>query len=198
MLHNQVGTMFQLHTTHDVIAEALYRLRRKNPEWNGSVTARLHDIFVENVDEVLGEFDASIDFDGSDANDRHVHAAAVHCKADILLTNDGGFSTLAGNVDLSYSVYSADDFFVLIDDSAALSVRAVVDEQRAYWSRRATAGETPMGLVEALTKSGCPAFAARVHEHLRVLSGPTARGDFNSGVRGSSYEADRPNSVRSA
>ena len=173
-LRNAAPEMFQLHSTEDVLAETLYRLRRKNPAWDGGQITRLRESLVENLDEILTDFDATVAYDGSDPNDRHVHAAAVSCSADILLTNDTGFVSLEDADRLPYEVQSADEFFVLIDNSAASYVQRVTDSQRRYWASSKSAGSR--GLAEALVASGCPEFAKRVTIHLRTLSGPTAGG----------------------
>lgn len=166
--------MFQLHSTEDVLAETLYRLRRKHPKWDGGQISRLRSRIIDVLDELVEDYNVEIPYDGSDPNDRHVHSAAVASHADILLTADGGFATLASANALPYSVYSCDDLFVLIDDSGSRAVQRVVDRQRDYWNRKREEGKPVKALVEALTGAGCPKFAARVQEHLRTLSGPTA------------------------
>jgi len=49
-------------------------------------------------------------------NDQHVHAAAVACQAEIVLTSDGGFTAPGVVEELPYEVYPPDEFFVLVDD----------------------------------------------------------------------------------
>ncbi|MBK5237835.1 MAG: hypothetical protein JJE28_01840 [Actinomycetales bacterium] len=116
-----------------------------------------------------------IQYNGSDPNDLHVHAAAAASHADILLTADGGFAQMAKDDSLPYSVYGCDDFFVLIDDSGARAVQRVVDIQRKYWADKRNAVELVKTLSEALTASGCDVFAQRVDRHLQTLSGPTLK-----------------------
>lgn len=174
LLRQETDSMFQVHSTEDVLAETLYNLRRANPGWDGARTARLRILLTENLDEILQDFDGSIEYVGKDPNDCHVHAAAVACKADILLTADKGLAYTADADSLPYSVYTPDEFFVLIDDSTPMSVQRVTENQRRYWADVAANGKTTKALAGALIDSGCPDFAVRVHGHLRTLSGPSA------------------------
>lgn len=162
--------MFQLHTTLDVIAETIRAVRRQHPQADGGVITEIDRKIREVVDELIEDFPGDIPFAGSDAHDRHVNAAATHGEADILVTdNPGDF----GDPDLlPYDIYTADEFLCLVDDGAPANVRAVTREQNSYWQARKNAGKPTKGLVEALIDSGCPEFAARVHEHLKVLCGP--------------------------
>ena len=163
------GGMFQLHSTHDVIAEAMYHLRKSNPLARGKVLHEVRTRIEQSLDEVVEDFDPKITFPGSDIHDRHVHAAAVACRADKLLTCDKGFLGLTDEVrdQLDYEIYSPDEFFLLIDDSNPMLVREVTEVQRAYWATQKRSG----GLENALIKAGCPEFAAKVRGHLKALSG---------------------------
>ncbi|MFD1716175.1 PIN domain-containing protein [Amnibacterium flavum] len=169
MLRNEIEGMFQLHTSRDVIVEVLYQLRRNHQDMDGGVIVNLHDKITAAVDEILDDFDASISYTGEDPNDRHVHAAAVACAAQILLTEDAG---LTSDDETTYEVWNCDDFFVLIDDSAGWFVERVVRDQHRYWSARPG---RPKSIVKALEDARCPQFAKRVAKHLRTLSGPPPR-----------------------
>lgn len=157
------GGMFSIITSEDVLAEVEYRLRRINPEAPGRMIVQRRARIVQFVDEVLEDFDATATYSGADPNDRHVHAAALASNAHILLTDDNGFST---DDSVSYELYSADNFFVLIDDSAPTCVQHVTAEQRAYWSSRGG-----RSVVDALRAAGCEQFANRVNQHFRTLAG---------------------------
>lgn len=85
--------MFQLHSTEDVLAETLYRLRRKYQKWDGGQITRLRARIIDVLAELVEDYDVGIPYDGRDPNDRHVHAAAVASRADMLLTADGGLRT---------------------------------------------------------------------------------------------------------
>ena len=163
MLRAETGRMFSIVTSEDVLAEVEYSLRRLHPEAPGRLIVQKRAKIVECVDEVLGDFDATVPYNGADPHDRHVHAAALAAGADILLTNDGGFSD---SEDELYEVYRADDFFILIDDGAPSHVQRVTDKQRIYWRDR-----DGRPLADALRGAECPQFAERVTGHLRTLSG---------------------------
>lgn len=164
--------MFQLHTTLDVIAETIRAVRSQHPQADGGVITEIDRKIREVVDELIDDFPGDVEFAGSDEHDRHVNAAATHGKADILVTdNPSDF----GDTDLlPYDIYTADEFLCLVDDGAPANVRAVTQEQNAYWQTRKNDGRHAKGLVEALIDAGCPDFATRVRRHLRVLSGPTS------------------------
>jgi predicted nucleic acid-binding protein len=169
LLRRETEGMFQIHTTEDVLAELVYTLRRNNPQMDGGVITNLRDKLVASIDELVGDFDATIEYTGADPNDRHVHAAAVASHAHVLLTDDGGFK---GSDDDPYEVFTCDDFFVLVDDSASWMVERVVADQNTYWSKKPGSRKT---LSQALVDAGCPEFAKRVEIHLRTLSGATNR-----------------------
>ncbi|MBT0773788.1 hypothetical protein KIH74_32885 [Kineosporia sp. J2-2] len=95
-----------------------------------------------------------------------MHAAALACSADYLLTSDKGFSDPDVDFDvLPYEVYRPDEFLELIDDSAPQVVRQVMAKQVAYSIRRH--GEAD--LCGALRRAGCPKFAERVRNHLQTI-----------------------------
>lgn len=169
LLRNETGMMFQVHTTFDVLIEAVRVFRRRHPDADGRATKDLFDHLQNNVDEVLGDFPGNVDFDGADRHDLHVHAATLACRADKLLTaNTRDFPE---SDDLPYEVYAPDDFFLLVDDSAPSRVMSVTRTQAQYWQRRRDMGHTVKALDDALIDAGCIAFAERVHKHLRTLSG---------------------------
>lgn len=81
--------LFQLHATIDVVTKIVRARRGLKPELDGNITRRLDDDVVENLDEIIADFDGSIAFHGSDAHDRHVHAAATAAASNFLLTSNG-------------------------------------------------------------------------------------------------------------
>lgn len=162
--------MFQLHTTHDVIAETLSSWRNINPTANGKRIPELGEKIKTFVDEVLDDFPGDVAFHGKDKGDLHVKAAADHTRADILLT---GNTKDFGDPDLlAYDLYTPDEFFCLVDDSSEALVRAVTMEQTLYWQAEKDKGYSVRGLVEMLRAAGCPNFANRVQGHLIFLGGP--------------------------
>lgn len=161
--------MFHLYMTVDVLAEAVSSWRDKHPTADGGVTRDLFDKCLENFDEVLSDFDSSVEFSGSDPHDRHVHAATIACRADILLTGD---TRDFGDLDeLPYEILTPDELFCKIDDDAPHFVRNVTREQNAFWSGRRNSDASIKSLEQALVDAGCPKFALRVRARLRELSG---------------------------
>ena len=161
------GSMFKVFATEDIIAETVYRLRRQKPAAPGSLITRIHDRLVESLDGRVEDFEIDGSFPGTDANDAHIHAAAVACGAGVLLTADSGFVDLDEGVadSLPYEVHHPDSFFILVDDSASDCVRAVICQQLTYWYSR----RSEVDLPGRLRLAGCPEFAERVRQHLSTI-----------------------------
>jgi predicted nucleic acid-binding protein len=168
-------SMFQISTTEDVVAETISKLRDKYPRWDGRQTTRVREDIIEVFDEMVPDFDGSIDYSGKDPGDFHVHAAAVACKADILLTCDGALRNQPNADALPYEAYHPDDFFVLLNDSAPLDVRDAVLAQLRFHIRKYGANNTSM--IDRLVAAGCPQFAEIVRVHLVDLAGQVSRSD---------------------
>lgn len=158
---------YKTYWTEDILAEAMYHLRRDHPEWDGGKITNIRRKISE-----IAEGGCVEDFvvDGSspwkDRNDQHVHAAALACSAGYLLTADKGFTDPEVDLDaLDYEVYRPDEFFELVDDSAPTAVRGVIAKQVAYAIRRH--GEAD--LCTWLRLAGCPRFAERVRAHLQTM-----------------------------
>jgi predicted nucleic acid-binding protein len=167
LLRAEIPSMFQLHTTEDVLAETIATLRAPHPSRDGGATTRLRAAILGSIDELVPDFPGDVPWHGGDPKDQHVHAAAVASHAEVLLTEDRGFHDLD---DLPYEVLRCDDFFVLVDDVASWHVRSTVRRMNRYWSARSVPHP---GLTAALSRAGCPEFARRVDSHLRACSGST-------------------------
>jgi hypothetical protein len=161
--------MYVLACSRDVIVEALNTLRNMHPEWPGSATSQLMDAFLD-VFDIVDDFDATIPYTGPDPHDRHVHAAAVAAGAAFLLSDDRGFARMESD-ELPYEVITADQFFVLVDDSTPHFVAAATQNQINYWTSRKKKAD----LEEHLIAAGCPVFATRVAAHVKVLAGTMTR-----------------------
>ncbi len=131
---------------------------------DGAATVDIREAILASIDELLQDFDGSVTYSGSDADDRHVNAAAVGCRADVLLTENQG-STEDDRA--PYEVYTCDDFFCLVNDAVLDRVRGVALEQLNYWNSQPQRESLKRALIDA----GCPNFAVRVEGHLRVASG---------------------------
>jgi len=153
------GGMFTLAGTCDILAETVYSIRRKRPDMTGGQISRIDKLIRENLDEMIEEFEPH-EFPGSDIDDSHVHSAAISAKVDIVLTADAGWAT-AGVVD--YDVYSPDQFFSLVHDSAPDVSGLALDKQIAYWHKKSPDG---VNLVERFRAAECPEYALRAHQYL--------------------------------
>jgi predicted nucleic acid-binding protein len=167
--------MFLLYTSEDVLAETLSRLRDNNPRWDGGQITRIRSTIVQVFDDLVGDFDGSVEYQGADPHDFHVHAAALAADADILLTGDHTLLNQPNADDLSYEAFHPDDFFELVNDSAPLNVREATMEQLRYYVDKG--GEKNSRLVDSLVGAGCPLFAEAVRMHLIDLSGALPRGE---------------------
>lgn len=158
---------FHVRWTEDVLAELLVNLRRNHPDWDGGRITGIRERIVETFEVGrVAEFKLDGSYQGKDPLDAHVHAAALACNADILLTLNVADFRWDKNKS-PYDLMSPDDFLVWIDDSAPHVVSDAVVRICRYWINRC--GEAD--LAAHLIRSGCPDFAARVRQHLQGSAG---------------------------
>ncbi|WP_234354132.1 PIN domain-containing protein [Janibacter massiliensis] len=163
LLRYETEGMFQVHTTEDVCAEVIYRMRKKNPTAPGHFTRRRIDLLRGSLDEIIGDYPADLPFTGADPADYHVHAAATAGRADIVITaNKVGDFTNDPDAE-SYEVMHPDDFFLLVGESSRGCVPQVIEKQIMHWKHDARRVQ----LDEMLERAGCPEFAITVRELLR-------------------------------
>jgi len=107
-----------------------------------------------------------LEFSVTDEDDYHIHAAATHCQADLLLTdNDPRDITTSDNV--HYEIICPDDFFVLVTKSASLRMLyPILKDQIAYWSQKPEHQQ----LDEALRRANCTEFAKMVRTALQNMA----------------------------
>jgi hypothetical protein len=150
--------------TEDILAEALYHLRRRHPDWDGARIADVRDKVVRAAEGGrISDFVVTGEFPGSDRLDRHVDAAARAGGVGVVVTCDGGFSAPGVADLLPYEVLSPDELFVLADESTPDVVREVAFRQQSFYVDRLGTAD----LREALRAAGCPEFGDRVERHLR-------------------------------
>lgn len=78
---------FVVYWTEDVLAELIYHLRKKNPSWPGDRITGIRDQLAGTFEAGRVErFEVDPTYGGRDPGDAHVHAAAVACRADVLVT----------------------------------------------------------------------------------------------------------------
>lgn len=144
----------------------LHHLRKRSPKAGSDLLdAHLKQIAIL-IDEVVEVFPGHAPFTGRDKGDYHVHAAAIACQADVLLTNNSPVDFTDNEDAEPYEIYTADDFFLLVADSNPASILRVTKEQFEYWGNKP--GSRPLN--KALIAAGCPQFAARVRENLRKIA----------------------------
>lgn len=154
---------FVVHWSEDVLAEVIHHLRKKHPHWSGAHIANVRDRLAGTFEAGrVGDFVIDASYRGSDPGDGHVHAAAVACRADILITCNAGDFTWDENTS-PYEVMHPDDFLVLVDDCSPALVRTVAAEMAQYWVVRRGECDLP----DRLRKADCPQFAERVRIRLQ-------------------------------
>ena len=154
---------FVVHWTEDVLAELIYHLRREHPDWSGARITTIRDRMAGAFEAGrVDDFTVDSSYAGKDAHDAHVHAAAVACSADVLVTLNLGDFVWDENT-APYEVMHPDDFLLLVDDSNPELVAEVVGRMCAYWIGRRGEADLPGSLHLA----DCPQFAERVRKHLR-------------------------------
>lgn len=153
---------FVVFWTEDVLAELIYHLRREHPDWDGHRITTIRDRLAGTFEAGrLEDFAVDGTYAGRDPRDAHIHAAAVACGADVLVTCNAADFVWDENTS-SYEVMHPDDFLLLVDDSNPGLVAEVVARMCDYWVRRNGEIDLPLGLRLA----GCPQFAHRVLAHL--------------------------------
>ena len=168
------GGLFTVVSSHDVIGEAVYSIRRNMPHAPGHATARPKEMIENALDEIVRDFDGGMMFPGGDRHDVHVHAAATACNASYVITSDKGFHDVADQ--LEYEVHTPDSFLQLVAENMPQAVDRVILRQNEYRSKR---GDTKT-LSTALKDAGCPTFAVIVDKHLRAI----VQGHTTTGIAG--------------
>jgi predicted nucleic acid-binding protein len=170
---NTRQVIYTVHTTPDIIAETIAKIRDKNPLIGGQNIALIESRIRNSVSSVFSDYvpaQRDIVYDSMrDSGDYHVHAAASQGEISYLVTQDRGFLGLPEDVQtsLSYEIHSADSFFCLVDDSAPPHVEMIALEQLHYWRTKAeTDDRFDADLPGALTRAGCPNFADRISNRL--------------------------------
>lgn len=170
---NTRQVIYTVHTTPDIIAETIAKIRDKNPLIGGQNIAFIESKIRDSVSSVFSDYaPAQHDFvydSMPDSGDYHVHAAASQGEISYLVTHDQGFLGLPEDVQtsLSYEIHSADSFFCLVDDSAPAHVEMIALEQLHYWHTKAQKDSRfSADLPKTLLRAGCPEFADRISSHL--------------------------------
>lgn len=156
LIQGHAPGLYSTYASDDVLAETVRVVRRRNPKMDGDLPSRFQTQLRKSLTEVLDDFPGDVPFSGGDVDDHHVHAAALACRADIVLTSNG--RDFGDPNELTYEVMPPDEFFVLADDSAPQVIQRVMLTQSEYWQSRAGSKT----LDEALVAAKCPQFAERI------------------------------------
>ncbi|WBB74487.1 PIN domain-containing protein [Micromonospora sp. WMMD1128] len=159
--------VFDLRYSEDVLAEWMYRLRRKRPEHSEQAIGGQRRRFVEAFPYglVTGYSPSDVPCP-PDSDDRHVLAAAIHGAVDILVTDDQrAFPPECVRERLS--VLTSDDFLNWVADRSVSLVQRVTTRQIDYYRRSLVAPDRDaVELIAYLRKAGAPRFARRLEEQL--------------------------------
>lgn len=147
------------------MAELLYHLRRKHPEWSGGKLANVHDQICGTFETGrVADYEIGSDLAVRDPEDAHVAAAARACGADVILTNN--VKDFTPSDESPYAVMTPDKFLVLVDDADPANVTECIRQQITYWGHRTGDVDLP----QMLRTAGCPEFANRVLQHVMQLA----------------------------
>ncbi|MDJ0363108.1 PIN domain-containing protein [Rhodococcus sp. H29-C3] len=162
------GTMYDIKWTEDVVTEYAYHRRKKVPFASDAQLTDVRRKLTDNVPEgLISGFEIDPTLGYRDEEDAHLHAAAVHGDVDIILSQNIKDVRFAD--DLPYEVYTADEFFILVDDSSPAIVAEVLEYQFAHWLKRKNArpNDEHFTLPKRLERAQAPLFAERVLRHIR-------------------------------
>ncbi|MEU7997863.1 PIN domain-containing protein [Micromonospora sp. NPDC049060] len=162
--------VYDLRYSEDVLAERMYRMRRKRPDLSEQAIGGQRRRFVEAFPYglVIGYLPQSVPCP-PDPDDRHVLAAAIHGAADFLVTNDrqGHRAFPTECVQGRLEVHTADEFLNWVADRSMGLVRHVATKQVSYYRRSlVTEDRDEVDLIAYLRKAGAYRFAQRLEGHL--------------------------------
>ncbi|WDZ86790.1 PIN domain-containing protein [Micromonospora cathayae] len=159
---------YDLRCSEDVLAEWMYRMRRKRPELSEQAVGGQRRRFVEAFPHglVTGYSPEAVPCP-PDPDDRHVLAAAVHGQVDVLVTNDGrGTGAFPAHcLPDGLEVWTADELLNWVADGSMELVRRVLGIQLAYYRRTIVAADRDeAGMIAHLRKAGASRFASRLEK----------------------------------
>ena len=160
------GLVVELGVSEDVLSEWQYRLRRRHPEAPETAVGGLRRRFLDSQPEsiLVTGYDVLATPDLNDIDDRHVIAAATHCQADYLVTDDQGI--LDASDLLEPEPATSEEMLCLIARRDRALITAVARRQLKYWGEK-----TDSKLLHAaLSDAGAPQFAAVVQKVVTGLA----------------------------
>lgn len=165
-LRQENAGMFQIHTTEHVIAEVLANKLKKHPTAQGNLISSHVKQIRACLDEIVEDFSGKAAFTGADIHDYHVHAAAIACRADIILTNNNPKDITQTPDAEPYEIYTPDEFFTLVANSNPSGALKVTRGQFEYWRQKPGS----IAIEMALRNAGCKNFAGMVRLDLQTIT----------------------------
>lgn len=170
-VHLHFHKAFRIVWTEDIMAELVYRLRRRFPDWSENQVGGVRRNLVAAIGaEPITGHPSDGFADILDPNDRHLDAAAEYGNVDYVITTDK--KAMVPDPDKSvYEYFQADDFLVVCDDSMPELVRmALLTNLGFHISRAKKLGsnfEDFPNFPEKYHSAGTPVFAERVRGHFQ-------------------------------
>lgn len=162
------GNLYDIKWTEDIITEYTYHRRKKVPFASDQQLTDVRRKLIDTVPEgLIAGFEIDPTLEYNDKGDAHLHAAAAYGDVDIILSQNIKDVRFAD--DLPYEVYTADEFFILVDDSAPAIVSEVLEFQLRHWikGKSARPNDDHPTLPKRLESANAPQFADRVLRHMR-------------------------------
>ena len=170
-------TAYDLRFSEDVLAEWIYRIRRKKPEYGDQVIDGRRRELVEAFPGamVIGYNPGSV-LEMLDPNDQHVLAAVIHGEVDMLVADDrrAGFSAAAEQH--GFDFYLADDFLMWVANNHGALVMPVLERQLKHYNKNSIVGggRSAEDLISSLRKAKASSFAAHLEGLLGAQASPRA------------------------
>ena len=143
-----------------------YRLRRRHPEAAETAVGGLRRQFLASQPDsiLITGYDVLATPEVNDNDDRHVIAAATHCQADYLVTDDQGILDASDLVEPEPA--TSEEMLCLIARRDRALITAVARRQLKYWGAKTDSKP----LHAALSDAGAPQFAAVVQKVVTGLA----------------------------
>jgi len=150
---------FRPHWSQDVLDELLRNLAKLESVGEEGARRRVGAMTTAFPEASITGHERLTPGMGCDPKDRHVLAAAVHSDCQLIVTFNLRDFPVASLAPHHMDVVSPDDFLL---DQLDLYPRAVVKALRQQSSDSRRPQLTPVALMAAIQRSGCPKFAAEV------------------------------------
>jgi len=158
-------TAFGLRWSEDVLAEWIYRMRRRSPDISDDSLGRVRRLLEQAFPEamVVGYRPADVP-QPRDVDDWHVLAAAVAVPVNFLVTADRRAFVPDVVAGLGVDIMTPDEFLMLVADRHPDLVSLRLANQVSYLRtrRRPPGGDLREAALQALHRAGAVRFAMRL------------------------------------